>query len=274
MGPKKTPWFRIFCYVVVICALVIYLVPLFFALNISLMPKAVFAKSSLNLTHEWAFSNYLTAWERASFEKYVFNSVLYTVVCTMLSLLLSLFIAFPISRKYIPYPKFWYYLFICGMFLPNGMIPLFQLILNMNLYNTRPGYMLVMTGVSATSVFFFTGYLNSIPKEMDEAASIDGCGYGRYMLTTIIPLSQPAMMSMGILTMIGVWNDIISSTIYLQDEAVRTITRGLYVFTGQFQNDWTLMAAALFIVAFPLIVVYIFGQRFIVDGIMAGGLKA
>ena len=108
---------------------------------------------------------------------------------------------------------------------------------------------------------------------MDEAAVIDGCGYLRYMLRCVVPLAKPAIASMGLLTMIGVWNDIVSSTIYLTSETNYNITRGLFVFSGQYQNDWTLMAAALFIVAAPLIVLYLFGQRYIVDGIMAGGVK-
>ena len=191
----------------------------------------------------------------------------------MASLLLSLFIAFPIARRYVPFSGLWYYLFLCGLFLPSGAIPLFQIVLNLGLYDTKLGYMLIMTGVNATSVFFFTGYLKSLPRDMDEAAVIDGCGYLRYMLRCVVPLAKPAIASMGLLTMIGVWNDIVSSTIYLTSETNYNITRGLFVFSGQYQNDWTLMAAALFIVAAPLIVLYLFGQRYIVDGIMAGGVK-
>jgi len=255
---------------VFLCA---YLIPLYFAFNASLKTSQEFMMDSVGLTKSWAFSNYIIAWKRASFGSYILNSVLYVVVCTAASLLLSLMVAFPIARKYIPHSNFWYYLFLCGMFLPNGMIPLFQIILGLGLYDTRPGYMLVMTGVNATSVFFFTGYLKSLPRDLDEAATMDGCGYIRYLFSCVIPLSKPAITSMGILTLIGVWNDIISSTIFLSTATKYNITRGLFVFTGQYQNDWTLMAAALVTVATPLILVYIFGQRFIVDGVMAGGLK-
>ena len=100
-------------------------------------------------------------------------------------------------------------------------------------------------------------------------AVVKGNGYG----LGIVPLAQPAMVSMGMLSMIGVWNDIVSSTIYLTSESNYNITRGLFVFTGQYSNDWTLTAAGLLVVAAPLILIYIFGQRYIVDGVMAGGLK-
>jgi raffinose/stachyose/melibiose transport system permease protein len=274
MAIKRSLHYQVFCYIVLFLVMVLYLVPLYFALNVSLKTSREFIQNSVGLTKSWAFGNYATAWQRASLGNYILNSVLYTSVCTVLSLTLSLFVAFPIARKYIPFSNVWYYLFVCGLFLPNGMIPLFQIILRTGLYNTQPGYMLVMTGVNATSVFFFTGFLKSIPRDMDDAAAIDGCSYFKYMINCVIPLSKTALTSMGILTMIGVWNDIISSTIYLTDAKIYNITRGLFAFTGQYQNNWTLMAAAMFIVASPLIASYIAGQRFIVSGIMAGGLKA
>ena len=268
----STP-FRIFAYLVIAVFLFLYLFPLFYSLNTSLKDTQDYMRNPTGLTTTWAFSNYIKAWQRASFGSYILNSVLYTAVCTIMSLLLSIFIAFPISRKYVPFSRFWYYLFLCGLFLPSGLIPLFQIILNIGLYNTKIGYMLVMTGVNATSVFFFTGYMKALPMDLDEAASIDGCGYMRYMLTCVIPLSKPAIASMGILSMIGVWNDIVNSTIYLTSPNNYNIVRGLFVFSGQYQNDWTLLAAALFIVAIPLIAVYIAAQRYIVDGTMAGGVK-
>ena len=273
MGKIKNIPFRVFCYVIVFLFLFIYLFPLFFVANTSLKSAQDYLLHPTALTSTWSFGNYITAWNKANFGAYIGNSILYTGVCTICSLLLSLLIAFPISRKYVPGAGFLYLLFLCGLFLPNGMIPTFQMVLNMGLYDPKIGYMLVMTGVNATSVFFFTGYFKSIPRELDEAAAIDGCGYLRYVIRCIVPLAQPAMVSMGMLSMIGVWNDIVSSTIYLTSESNYNITRGLFVFTGQYSNDWTLTAAGLLVVAAPLILIYIFGQRYIVDGVMAGGLK-
>ena len=124
-----------------------------------------------------------------------------------------------------------------------------------------------------TTFLSFIAGLQGVDRQYYEAAAIDGCGYLRYVIRCIVPLAQPAMVSMGMLSMIGVWNDIVSSTIYLTSESNYNITRGLFVFTGQYSNDWTLTAAGLLVVAAPLILIYIFGQRYIVDGVMAGGLK-
>ncbi len=274
MGKIKNVPFRVICYVIMIIFLFIYLFPLFYVVNTSIKSAQDYMQHPTTITSTWQFSNFVTAWNKADFGKYIWNSILYTSVCTLASVLMSLFLAFPISRRYVPFSGFLYFLFIAGLFLPNGMIPTFQLILKSGLYDTKVGYMLIMTGVSATAVFFYTGYFKSIPKELDEAAAMDGCGYLRYVISCVLPLSKPAVVSMGMLSMIGVWNDIVSSTIYLTTKTNYNITRGLFVFQGQYSNDWTLTAAGLLIVAAPLILAYIFGQRYIVDGIMAGGVKA
>jgi raffinose/stachyose/melibiose transport system permease protein len=274
MGKMKNVPFRVFCYILVIFFLFLYLFPMFYVVNTSLKTAKEYMRYPTALTSSWEFGNFVTAWNKADFGLYIWNSVLYTVVCTVFSLLISLFIAFPISRKYVPAAGFFYFLFLCGLFLPNGMIPTFQLILKAGLHDTKIGYMLIMTGVSATAVFFYEGYFKSIPKELDEAAAIDGCGYLRYVLSIVFPLAKPAIVSMGMLSMIGVWNDIVASTIYLTTKTNYNITRGMFVFQGQYSNDWTLTAAGILIVAAPLIITYIFGQRYIVDGIMAGGVKA
>ena len=265
--------FTLFCYVIIVLFLFIYLYPLFFAFNTSIKTREEYLRNPMGLTTSFAFENYFKAWEMANFQNYILNSVLYTAVATSLSLILSVLIAFPISRGYIPKSKFFYYLFLCGIFLPSGTIPLFQMMLKLGLYNTRPGYILVMTGVNSTSVFFFYNYVKSLPRELDEAASIDGCGYLRYVFSCVVPLIMPAMTSMGVLNLIGIWNDIITSTIYLTDATKYNITRGLFVFQGNYAVDVTVRAAGLFIVAAPLIIAYIFAQRYIVDGIMAGGVK-
>ena len=274
MGKMKNVPFRVFCYILVIFFLFLYLFPMFYVVNTSLKTAKEYMRYPTALTSSWEFGNFVTAWNKADFGLYIWNSVLYTVVCTVFSLLISLFIAFPISRKYVPAAGFFYFLFLCGLFLPNGMIPTFQLILKAGLHDTKIGYMLIMTGVSATAVFFYEGYFKSIPKELDEAAAIDGCGYLRYVLSIVFPLAKPAIVSMGMLSLIGVWNDIVASTIYLTTKTNYNITRGMFVFQGQYSNDWTLTAAGILIVAAPLIITYIFGQRYIVDGIMAGGVKA
>jgi raffinose/stachyose/melibiose transport system permease protein len=123
-------------------------------------------------------------------------------------------------------------------------------------------------------LLMFYVYIKGIPRDFDEAASIDGCGYFKYMFRIMIPLMKPAIASMTIITAIGIWNDIIRAIIYLSNKKLYPITRGLYVFRGQYQVDMTQQMAALIMVAAPLIIMYAFLQRYIIDGVVAGGIKA
>lgn len=271
---NKKPLVKILLYLFIGVLMVVYLFPLFYALNTSLKTKLEYMSDTVSLATSLHFQNYKDAFEKANFASYIGNSLYYMAVCTTASILMAVFLAFPLSRSYLKWGGVLFGLFLVGMFLPDGTIPQFQLINGLGLYNTRLGYMLGMMGGGGTPLLLFYVYIKGIPKEFDEAASMDGCGYFRYMFKILIPLMKPAIASMTVITAIGVWNDIIRSIIYLSSSALYPITRGLYVFQGQYQVDMTQQMAALIMVAAPLIVIYIFLQRYIVDGVVAGAVKA
>ncbi len=265
---------KIFMYLFIIFLMVLYLFPLLYAVNTSLMSKLEYMKNPVAIGTSIHFENYVTAFKKASFASYIGNSIFYLAVCTTASVLMAVFLAFPISRKYLKYAGVVYAFFLAGLFLPDGTIPQFQLILKLNLYDTRLGYMLGLMGGGGIPLVFFISYLKNIPVEFDEAASIDGCGYFRYAFTILIPLMKPAIASMSILTAIGIWNDIVRAMIYLTKPALFPVTRGLWAFQGQYQVDTTLQMAAMIMVAAPLVLLYIFLQRYIIDGVVAGAIKA
>ena len=264
----------VFKYAVVVLLMIVYLAPLFFVFNTSLKSEPDFLKNSVSLVTHLKFQNYADAFMKAKFNVYLLNSLLYVTVCVTVSLLMAVLLAFPLSRGYLRGSKVVYAAFLAGMFLPSGAIPLWQMMLKAGLYNTRLGYMLTMIGGGGVTLFFFVSYIRSIPKELDEAAAIDGCGYLRYIFTILLPLMKPAISSMAVLSAIGVWNEVINSIIYLSNESMYPVTRGLYVFKGQFSVVWTLLTAALIIVAAPLVILYIVLQKYIIDGVVAGGVKA
>ena len=245
-----------------------------YALNTSLKTKLDYAQSTISITKSLHFQNYVDAFKKANFAGYIGNSIFYMVICTTASILMAILLAFPLSRKYLKFGGLIYSVFLLGLFLPDGTIPQFQVILKLHLYNTRLGYMLGLIGGGGIPLFFFDSYIKGIPKEFDEAASIDGCGYFRFIFKILIPLMKPAIASMTILSAISVWNDIIRAIIYLSSKSMYPITRGLYVFQGQYQVDMRQQMAALIMVAAPLVLLYIFLQRYIIDGAAAGAIKA
>lgn len=265
---------RVIIYFFITILMIIYIFPLLYVLNTSLKTNKEFLVNAVAITKTFHVQNFVQAWNRANFGGYFWNSIFYTAVCTIVSTLLAVFLAFPLSRKYLKFSGVIYSFFLAGMFLPDGTIPQFQLLLNLGLYNTRLGYILGMIGAGGIPLLVFVAYLKSIPKDFDEAASIDGCGYFRYIFSILIPLMKPAIASMVILTAMGVWNDIVRAIIYLSDQDMFPITRGLFVFTGQYSSETTLQMAALVLMAAPLAVFYVFLQHYIIDGVVAGGVKA
>ncbi|GCE17121.1 carbohydrate ABC transporter permease [Dictyobacter kobayashii] len=260
-------------YAIILLATVLYLFPLAYLVNISFKTLSDYFQNPTGVTKTVAWVNYVNAWNEGNFGAYFFNTVFYTIVATGVSVLFSLFIAFPIARGYVKASRFWYTLFVISLFLPSALIPQFQLILHLGLYDTQIGYILVASNLGL-GPFLIAGYLKSIPKELDEAATIDGCGYVRYVLTIIIPLSRPILVTALLLHAIDVWNDIIGPTIYLSNPSYSPISLGLFSFFGLYTNDWVTLAAATVIVAAPLIVLFIFLQRYFISGALSGALKA
>lgn len=273
---SKIKRFRIstvFAYIAIVIIVLLFVYPLSFVICTSLKTQASFLKNSITFAFTPTFENFINAWSKASLGKYIFNSVYYTVLGTFLSLLFSMLIAFPMARNYIKHVKALYFIMMSAMFLPNGIIPLFQMFLKMGLYNTRAAYVISVLSIGGFSTMFLTSYIKSIPKELDEAANVDGCGYFWFFFRVIVPLSKPAISSLGILTAIPIWNEITNSIIFLSDDGLFPVSKGLYSFSGLYNVNYPELMAALVIVSIPLVITYMFCQKFIVSGLAEGAVK-
>lgn len=270
---KKFKISTLLTYVAIILVLFLFIYPLSFVLATSLKSQVTFLKDSITLVFTPTFENYISAWQKASLGRYIINSILYTVLGTFLSLLFSMLIAYPIARNYVRHANALYFLFMSAMFLPNGIIPLFQMFLKIGLYNTRTAYIISILSIGGFATMFLTSYIRGIPKDLDEAANIDGCGYFRFFFSVIVPLSKPAISSLGILTAIPIWNEITNSIIFLSDDWKFPISKGLYSFSGLYNVNYPELMSALVIVSIPLIIPYAACQKYIVGGLVAGSVK-
>jgi len=252
----------------------LYLFPLLFLVNTALKEPAEFVKNPSGITQGVALHNFVDAWQAGGFGALLLNSVVYAFVCATLGTFLSLLIAFPVARGYVRWSRTIGVLFVLALFLPNVLVTQFQLILQLGLYNSRLGYMLLLTSGLGVGPLLIISYLRSLPKELDEAAAMDGCGYFRFIWTFVVPLCKPVLTTVFILQTIAIWNDIIGATIYLSSPALKTISQGLFAFQGQNgNNQWALLSAATLIVAAPLIIVYLVFQRFFISGAVDGAIK-
>jgi len=198
--------------------------------------------------------------------------VIYTVFATAVYIATAVFVAFPISRGYVKGAKLLLTLFVIALFLPVALIPQFQLMLSLGLYNNPIGYVMLFL-VNPIGIVILVNYIKTLPKEMDEAAAIDGCGYFRFVTTVVFPLIQPAVATVAVLHAIGIWNELILPTIYLTNKNYYPITRGMIVFQGVYGSNWPTLAAAVLIMTLPMVIIFLVLQRYIVSGLTAGAVK-
>jgi raffinose/stachyose/melibiose transport system permease protein len=251
----------------------IYLIPLLFVLSVSLMSTRQFAINAASIPNPVMLSNYTTAWVKGTFNTYFVNSVVYTTTIVCGTLVISTLAAYPLARGHLRGTNAFYLLFLSGILLPVGYIPQFFVLQSLGLFNTQLGYILLWCSRVALPVFVLTGFIKTIPTELDDAAAIDGCSYIRYVFQIILPLLKPALSVVGLILAIRVWNDIIGPVIFLPSRDIKPISAGLLQFFAENAADWTLIAAAILITATPLILLYICAQRYIVAGITSGAIK-
>lgn len=269
---KRADWSRMGSYLFLVLLAVVYLGPLLMLVNTSLKTTPSFMRDATAIASEPHFENFAEAWEKANFPRYLLNSVLYTVSATTIYVLTAVFVAFPIARGYVKYAGALLLLFVIALFLPPALIPQFQLILRLGLYNNPVGYVLLFI-VNPIGIVILVNYIKTVPKELDEAAALDGCGYFRFVWAIVLPLIRPAVATVVVMHAIGIWNEIILPTIYLTNQNYYPITRGLIVFQGVYGSDWPVLAAAVLMLTLPMVILFLFLQRYIVSGLTAGSVK-
>ncbi|RAG85514.1 carbohydrate ABC transporter permease [Streptacidiphilus pinicola] len=247
----------------------LFALPLVYLLLQAFKTYPSFLKDPTGLPHPWTLSNFSAAWSQGDFGTEMVNSLLYAVVPDVLTLILGVFLAFPISRGWFRRSNLLYGFFVFSGFLPAGLIPLFGEAQKLGLYDNQVGY-LILTSLTGAGFFFFVGYIKTIPRELDEAAAMDGCGYFRFVFTIILPQMKPALATFAIFGFVASWNNLILPLIMLSDSTLWPVTRGLYGFFGEHTTQWPLIAAATVIVAAPILVVFAVLQRHLVEGVAGG----
>ncbi|GAP15773.1 carbohydrate ABC transporter membrane protein 2, CUT1 family [Longilinea arvoryzae] len=272
MSRKPVDWGLIGSYFFLFLLALAYLGPLLMLVNTSLKTMPSFMKDATNLATELHFKNFVDAWNKANFAKYLVNTILYTFSATAIYIAAAVFVAFPIARGYVKHANWLLTLFVIALFLPPALIPQFQLILNIGLYNNPIGYILLFL-VNPMGIIILVNYIKTLPRELDEAAALEGCSYFRFVWAIVLPLIRPAIATVIVLHAIGIWNEIIAPTIYLTNKNYYPITRGLIVFQGVYGSNWPTLAAAVLMLTFPMLILFVFLQRYIISGLTAGAVK-
>ncbi|HLS89730.1 MAG TPA: carbohydrate ABC transporter permease, partial [Limnochordia bacterium] len=223
---------------------------------------------------EWTWSNYVEVFRQVPFHLYIFNTVKITLLSTVGVLITSSLAAYAFARLQFPGRDIVFMAYLATMMIPRQitLVPTFVLMKWLNLLDTHAS--LILPGMfSAYGTFLLRQFFLTVPRELEEAATIDGCGYIRRFTTIILPLSKPALATLGIFIMMQVWNDFLYPMVFIQTDELRTIALGLSIFRGDLDIQWNLIMAATTISIIPMTIAFLSAQRFFVEGIALTGIK-
>ena len=250
------------------------LAPMYLVLINSFKTKAESARMNLKLPTQWVFSNYADVIKKAKLLTGLGNSLIYAFVSTTAGVLLCAMAAYVLSRKRTRLNNFIYYFFISGLFFPVNYITLVRVFQWMHLTNTRLGIILVFTSAMVPfCIFTIYSFVETIPKELDEAATIDGARPTGLFFRVILPLLKPTLMTCFILQFMGVWNDFLTPLYLSSKSKLHPMTMSVYQFFGKEGSNWNYVFADIVLTIIPVVTVYAVGQRYIIGGVTAGAVK-
>jgi raffinose/stachyose/melibiose transport system permease protein len=240
------------------------LFPLFWMARAALMTRQrIFTDTSL-IPDEININNFAIAWTRGEMGGFFLNSVIYTVSVVTLIIIISSLAAYAFSRLRFPGKNFFFNAFFLAMMipLPGSFVPLVVLMNNIGLANTRIGYILCMTNVGLPiSIFLLKTFFDKMPKDLEDAATIDGCGKLRIWWNVALPMARPAIAVIAIFNALNVWNEYILAQLLLNDKNLMPIQTGLMKFQGAYSVDYPVLMAGLTIATAPVIVIYVILQK-------------
>lgn len=256
----------------------IWVYPFLWTLGSSLKSPSGFFDEGLNvIPKEFEWSNYVNAWNEASFGQYFFNTVFISVCTVVLTLVFTSMAGYVLARRRFPGKKLIIGLIALTLFLPQGytIIPVFDIIQRLGLLNTLWAIILVQTaGGMIFSTFLFMGYFTTMNHELEDAARVDGAGFNQLFWRVMFPLSGPMLATVALFTFIGSWNSFFVPLVFtLAQPNLRTLAVGMYAFIGLNSTNWTYLCAGSVITLAPIMLVFVLLQRYFVNGI-AGAVKA
>ncbi|MFC5405793.1 carbohydrate ABC transporter permease [Cohnella soli] len=277
---KQNPLARIITNLIMLLWTVAVLYPLVWTLLGALKDNPQFL-----LNKPWAlpefpllWSNFTYVWSKYGFGSFFLNSTIVTVSSIFLSVFLAATTAYVLARFAFKASRTMYYFYLSAMMIPMilGLIPLFFLLNDMGLINTLSGLIIVYTASALPfGIFVLVSFFKMLPKELEEAASIDGAGYTRTFFSVMLPLAKSGMISVGIMNGLNIWNEYIMGTVFINDPKLYTLPVGIAVMQTemQYRTEWGPLFAGLLVSIIPVIVVYVIFQKQIAEGVTAGAVK-
>ncbi len=272
----SSPW-RVLGFAALTLVTFLWLVPFFTALITSVRTNDdLMLNGFISLPKEITFGNFKTAWERGGLSHYLPNSFIITLPSLILTLFFSSLSAYALARFRFRGNRLIFFLYVGGMMLPFQvlMLPVFRLTDALGLYDTYWGLIAFHTAFQlGFCTFLLRNYMRTVPGEILEAARMDGCSEFRIWWQIMMPLTLPAIAAVATLEFTWIFNDYLWAIVLLRTDALKPVTAGLAVLQGQYIMDWTVIVAGALLATVPTVMVFIFLQRYFIEGLTLGATK-
>jgi len=268
---------KTFIYIGLIFWALINLFPVYWMFTFSLKNnEEIFGANVAGLPQNWIWSNYTEALKTGNMGRYFLNSGIIAVATILITLAVALMATFALTRLIWKRRKTLNKFFMLGLTIPihASIVPIYVTLSQLHLLNTYLALIVPYAAFSLSmAILVCTGFMNEIPRELDESACIDGCSTWGIFFRIIVPLMKPAVATVGIYTFLQCWNELMFANIFISKAALRTLPVGIQALSGQYTTDWGPIGAALVVATFPTLFIYVFLSKRIQESFIAGAVK-
>lgn len=274
---KKTRIQKGILFVVILVVLILFLIPFYILVLNTFKPTSQFLSDPFGFPEAFDLSNYTEAIKKMNFWVALGNTAVITVVATLLNTLVSSMTGYFFARKKWKVNKLLFSFMLASMVAPFQvyMIPLVKI------YGGTLGLsnnLILVAYIAAAlnipfAVFLYNGFAAGIPIELDEAARIDGCSFTKTYFKIIFPLLKPIMITVMVFVALGAWNDYLMTSLFLTKMETRTLAIAAFTFLSNHTADYSPMMAGLLLGIIPILIFYFIGQKYIIEGVVAGSVK-
>lgn len=262
-------------YIILVLMAVVMLTPFLWTLSTSLKTfEDTYKNASSLIPSSLNFSNYAVIFKKMPFATYFLNTFKVSFLVCFGTLITSAMAAYAFSRLKFPGRDALFFLYLSTLMIPRQvvLVPNFLLFKAFGLLDNH--FSLVFTGIfTAYGTFLLRQFFFGIPKELEEAAVVDGYGYFSRFTKIILPLAKPALTTLFIITLLNIWNEYLYALVFINSDCKRTLTLGLALMRGDLDVQWNLVMAATIISISPIIIIYLNAQKFFIEGIALSGVK-
>ncbi|MFN8671847.1 MAG: carbohydrate ABC transporter permease [Candidatus Sericytochromatia bacterium] len=265
-----------FIYLALVFFSIIFAGPFIWLLSTALKSSEenIFSYPPSFIPEKLTFSNFTEVWNTIPMGTYFINSIIVAIISIVLNLLFSSLAAYPLARMDFKGRNFFFYMILSTMMIPFQviMIPIFIICMKLNLTNSYLGVILP-TSVSAFGIFLMRQAYLDIPRELEETALIDGCSPFQIWLKILVPLTKPAMATLAVFSFVASWSDFLWPLIIIKDADKYTLPIGISYLAGAFSANWRLISAGAIISIIPILILFLFLQKFFISGATEGAVK-